>query len=74
MLMNPVMDKDDPTYVQMHSAISQEDTIRDSLVTTTANLTLNGTGTKWFSNCSCSGISTDVLETDTNVNIWLHNF
>ena len=53
MLMEPVVDKEDTTYIRMHSAINQADSIKDSLVTTTTtsnNLPVNGIGPRTSTN------------------------
>ena len=53
--MNPAVDKDDPTYVQMHSAIGQGDTIRDSVTIPPCNSTVNGIGTRTYTNSPSIG-------------------
>lgn len=54
--MNPAVDKEDPTYVQMHSAVSQADTIKDSLTVATRNPSIsNGVGTRTFTNSPITG-------------------
>ena len=59
MVMKPAVDKDDPTYVQMHSAISQSaDTIRDSMTISDGrppSRSINGVGTNTFTNTPSAG-------------------
>ena len=50
--MNPPVDKEDTTYVQMHSAIGQADTIRDSVP---PNPIVNGIGARTFTNSPVIG-------------------
>ena len=53
--MNPAVDKEDPTYVQMHSAISQGDTIRNSITTPPCNPPVNGVGARTYTNSPSTG-------------------
>lgn len=56
MTMTPAVNKEDTTYIQMHSAISQANTIRDSLTATTArHPSLNGGSIKTFTNSPVTG-------------------
>lgn len=54
--MNPIEDKDDTTYVQMHSAVSQADAIRNSLMSSTSDqVAVNGVGPRTFTNTPSTG-------------------
>ena len=50
--MNPA--GDETTYVQMHSAVTQEGTIRNSTITPPCNPCVNGVGTT-FTNSPIAG-------------------
>ena len=53
--MNPAMDKEDTTYVQMHSAAGQGDTIRNSITMPPCNSVVNGVGTRTYTNSPTIG-------------------
>ena len=55
-MMIPAVNKEETTYIQMHSAISQANTIRDSLTATTARPpSMNGGSTNTFTNSPVIG-------------------
>ena len=54
--MTPAVDKEDTTYIQMHSAVSEASTIRDSLTVTTNRASFfNGANAKTFTNSPVIG-------------------
>lgn len=62
MTMSPSIDKEDTTYIQMHSAISQADTIKDSLTNNNRTSSFNGVSTRTFTNSPVIGRKTVTIE------------